>query len=287
MKIAVCSYSFQRYLAAGTYTHADAIAKAKELGFQGYEFNKDKDISVATAGKLAEACAKAGLPVVSFLRSGSDFLNPAEGGDWKAEAKRLEEDVRIAKALGAPLLRHDATRGGKAEFADSLPDIARGCRAVTEYAAGLGVRTMVENHGYFVQASSRCKRLMEAVNHPNFGSLVDMGNFLCADDDPVQAVTRMAPYAFHCHAKDFHVKPRGASDPGKGWFKSSAGAFLRGAIVGHGDVDIRGCIRALRAAGYQGWLSIEFEGLEDNAFALETGLANLKGYLDAEGCLDR
>jgi len=285
MKIGVSSYSFNKLYASPSFTLFDAIVKAKEIGFQGFEFSQNKQLTPATAGKLADACAKAGLPVISYV-TGADFLAPAGGGDWKSEAKRLEAEVLTAKALGAPVMRHDATRGGDKQFADVLPLIANGCRAVTEFAAGQGVRTMVENHGYFVQASSRCRRLMEAVGNPNFGSLVDMGNFLCADDDPVQAVTRMAPYAFHCHAKDFHVKARDASDPGKGWFKSAAGAYLRGAIVGHGDVDIRGCIRALKASGYKGWLSIEFEGLEDNFLALETGLANLKAYLAAEGWLD-
>ena len=78
--------------------------------------------------------------------------------------------------------------------------------AVDEFAADLGIKTMVENHGYFCQDSERVEKLMNAVNHPNFGALVDMGNFLCADEDPARAVGRMAPYAFHCHAKDFHVK---------------------------------------------------------------------------------
>jgi hypothetical protein len=40
---------------------------------------------------------------------------------------------------------------------------------VTEFAAGLGVRTMIENHGYYMQDSERVKRLVEAVGHPNFG----------------------------------------------------------------------------------------------------------------------
>jgi len=130
-----------------------------------------------------------------------------------------------------------------------------------------------------VQDSERCEQLTQAVGHDNFGALVDMGNFLCADDDPVSAVTRMAPYAFHCHAKDFHVKPADAADPGKGWFRSRGGAYLRGAIVGHGNVDVPGCIAALTAAGYDGWLSIEFEGMEDNLKALEIGLENLRRYV--------
>jgi len=53
-----------------------------------------------------------------------------------------------------------------------------------------------------------------------------MGNFACADEESVSAVTRMAPYAFHFHAKDFHMKKAGQwADPGEGWFKS------RGAII--------------------------------------------------------
>ena len=41
---------------------------------------------------------------------------------------------------------------------------------------------------------------------PNYGWLVDMGNFLCADDLPVHAVPIAAPYAFHVHVKDFLYK---------------------------------------------------------------------------------
>jgi sugar phosphate isomerase/epimerase len=137
---------------------------------------------------------------------------------------------------------------------------------------------MVENHGFFVQDSDRCAALMEAVNHPNFGALVDIGNFLCADDDPVRAVTRMAPYAFHVHAKDFHRKP-GSEDPGRGWGRSRGGNLYRGAIIGHGNVDVPGCLAALKSAGYDGFVSIEFEGMEDNCLGLEIGLENLRRYV--------
>ena len=97
-----------------------------------------------------------------------------------------------------------------------MPILAKGCRAVTEFGAELGVATTVENHGFFAQDSDRCEQLMKAVGHKNFGSLVDFGNFLCADENPVAAVTRMAPYAKHCHAKDFHIKAASEADPGRG-----------------------------------------------------------------------
>ena len=67
--------------------------------------------------------------------------------------------------------------------------LEKGCRGVTEYAAGKGVRTMVENHGHFVQDSDRCEVLMRTVNHPNFGALVMVrsGNVI-----RVEPVTRFA-----------------------------------------------------------------------------------------------
>jgi sugar phosphate isomerase/epimerase len=285
MKIGVSSYSYSRYLREGKLDILGVIKKTAELGFDGIEFSglsqpEGTTDLIAFAGKIKAACAEVGLPIMSYT-IGADFVN-AEGG-WEKEAQRLHGEVDIAAALGAPCMRHDATRGpgpdrlGLSDYIEALKILEKGCRAVTEYAAGKGVKTMVENHGYFVQESDRCEALMKAVNHPNFGALVDVGNFVCADDDPVRATTRMAPYAFHVHVKDFHLKP-GSADPGRGWGRSRGGNCFRGAIVGHGNVDVPACLRALKAAGYDGFISIEFEGMEDNILGLEIGLENLRRY---------
>ena len=50
------------------------------------------------------------------------------------------------------------------------------------------------------------EKLINTVNHPNFGWLCDMGNFLCADEDPAKSCGKAAPYVFYVHAKDFIVK---------------------------------------------------------------------------------
>ena len=185
--------------------------------------------------------------------------------------------------LGVTLLRHDATIGqenGKADasFEAVLPALAAACREVTEYAAAKGIRTMVENHGYFCQGSARVKALIERVDHPNFGALIDMGNFLCTDETPLEAVTAMLPYAFHVHCKDFHVLPADSADPGAGWFRSLGGRYLRGAIIGHGNVQVKRCLDRVRASGYDRCLVMEFEGMEPPFKAIEIGLANIKAY---------
>ena len=139
---------------------------------------------------------------------------------------------------------------------------------------------MVENHGFFCQDSERVEKLVNSVANDNFGLLCDMGNFLCADENPVDAFSRVAPNAFYCHAKDFHVKSGMGSDPGEGFFKSRAGNYLRGAIIGHGDVPVVQCLSILKNAGYDGYIAIEFEGLEDCEKGISIGLSNLRRYVE-------
>ena len=286
MKFSVSSYSFQRLLNSGKYTQLDLIGVAKEMGFDGIEFidlmPTDGMSDLEYAAVLRDAAEKAGIEIVAYT-IGADFLG--EKG-WEAEAQRLFGQVDVAEALGAKLMRHDATGGFKGEdakyksFDSALPILANGCRMVTEYAVQKGIATMVENHGYFCQDSVRVEKLVNEVANPNFGLLVDMGNFMCADDEPAKAVGTVAKYAKHVLAKDFHKKSGNGPDPGDGFFRTPGGDYLRGAVVGHGDVPVYQCVQTLKRSGYDGYVTIEFEGVEDNEWAIKTGLENLKKYAE-------
>lgn len=287
MKLGISSYSFSNLVNNGLMTQIDIVPKAKELGFDVLEFAglvvpKGEAIE-AFALKIKEECSRVGIEMGNYT-IGADLIN-GSGGDFDKEIERLKGELRIAKMLGAPGMRHDATSGFKADYAGAksfdaaLPILIKGCRAVTEYASELGIKTMVENHGFFCQDSERVEKLVNGVNHKNFGVLIDIGNFLCVDEDPAKAVGRLLPYVFHVHAKDFHVKSGLNPNPGEGWFCSRGGNYLRGAIVGHGNAPVTQCLRILKNAGYDGTVSIEFEGLEDPLLGIRVGLDNLKSYL--------
>lgn len=288
MKIAVSSYSFSALLNNGSMTQMDCIAYAQNIGFDAIEFvdilPHDGSTKERYAEKLGDEIRKRGYSVTNFT-VGADFLT-GSNGDAKTEIERVKKLIDIAELLGAKGVRHDATAGFKSGtrlfrgFDDALPRLADACRDITEYAAGKGIRTMVENHGFFCQDSQRVEKLINAVAHPNFGWLVDMGNFLCVDENPITAVGRAAPYAFYVHAKDFHVKSGMGPNPGGGFFKSRGGNYLRGAIIGHGDVPVKQCISALHNAGYDGAIAIEFEGMEDTLKGIEIGFLNLKRYVN-------
>ena len=283
MKLAVSSYSFQQYLQDGRLTQLGCIAKAKELGFDAIEFTDlepPQGISEADyAVQIREECERLGL-VVSNYTVHADFL----ANDVEQEAQRLKRKVDTALLLGSTSMRHDAAWGfgddrGAKGLQNVIDRLADGCRRVTEYASSKGVRTMVENHGFFLQDPDRVERLINTVDHKNFGWLCDMGNFLCADEDPAKACGKAAPYVFYAHAKDFFVKTGNGPDPGEGFFQSRSGNYLRGAIIGHGAVPIMQCLGVLKREGYDGYLGLEFEGIEDSLQGIRIGIENLRRYL--------
>ena len=124
------------------------------------------------------------------------------------EIERIKRKIDVAKVLGLDKMRHDIAwdyKGGTSLklFFEVLPVCANAAREITKYAEQQGIKTMFENHGFFVQKADRVEALLETVNHPNFGLLLDMGNFVCADDNNLNSVKKLAKYAFTATQKIF------------------------------------------------------------------------------------
>ena len=284
MKTSVSTYSYGGYMSDEKLGVMGCIEHAAKEGFDGIEFveggwQNDPD----GAKKIREKCAEVGIEPVAFC-VGADFIN--WGDNERDEIERVERLIDVAAELGCKLLRHDATGGLSPDkktlrsFDVLLPRLADRVREVTKYAEQKGIRTMTENHGFFAQDSDRVEKLVNAVGHPNYGALVDCGNFMCADEEPTHGVSIMAPYAFHVHAKDFLWKSGMEIPPGDCWFKSRGGNYLRATIIGHGEAHIAQSISILKRAGYDGFLTVEFEGTEDNLTGIGLGRKNLLRFIE-------
>ncbi|MBQ9945468.1 MAG: sugar phosphate isomerase/epimerase [Clostridia bacterium] len=281
MKYSVSSYSYSKLVSSGEYTEIQLIGLAKEMGFDGIEFAEihtpEGADKLEYAASLRAETEKHEIEIVAYC-IGANLLY-----DTEKEIERLRYEVDVCAALGAPVMRHDASGGYRNEdqkkglgFNNALPVIVSGYKAVTEYAKTKGIKTCIENHGFFAQDSERVTAIINGVADENFGALVDIGNFMCADEDPAVAVGNVAPYAFHVHAKDFHLKKGNSFVPSDGFFMTRGGNFLRGAIIGHGEVPVIQCLRILKNAGYNGYITVEFEGMEDARTGVKCGLNTLK-----------
>ncbi len=286
MKIGVSSYSFSRLMREGKLDLMELPAYAAKFGYDSIEllnsFLPDpREVTEATFAKAAEfktACEAAGVGIAAYLCS-SNFLG--EDGP-EAEAEYLIRNTDVAASVGAPVMRFDACWNTAPEknlrtFEQIAAYIAPSIRKVAAYAETKGVMTCTENHGFFFQDSIRVLHLISLVNHKNFGSLTDMGNFLCADEDPIHGVSALCNVAVHAHAKDFIVKKPGEWYPqGQGYMTTRGGNGIRGTIVGHGQVPVRQCLQILKNAGFDGTVVMEFEGVEDVLFAVESAGKNLR-----------
>lgn len=283
IKTCVSSYSFQGEADESRLGTLGVIEKAKEMGFDGIEFVEGEYTNPEKAHLIREKCLEVGITPVAFCIGACLALEDPK--ELSKEIERIKKMVDIASLMGVSMLRHDVAYGPfkrtyNTGYDAAIPYIARGAREISEYAASKGIRTMTENHGYFSQDALRVEKLINAVNHENFGALVDIGNFMCADEDPAHSVGIMAPYAFHVHCKDFYFKSGTEIYPGDGWFSTRSGNYLRGSLIGFGNAKAAQSIRVLKNSGYDGYMSIEFEGGEDVFWALPQSLANLKRFLE-------
>ena len=284
MKLGVSSYSFNSYIEKHGCDYAEICRLAKEMGFEGIEFvaldegkfqvNEDP---LECAEAIRACCEKEGLSIIAYT-VGANLLSE----EIEEEVRRAKKRIDTAAALGAPIFRHDVCYSLKKiegySYENAIEEMAPIIRELSDYAAERGIRTCTENHGYIFQHPLRVKALMDRVNHPNYGWLCDVGNFLCVDADVIESVKIAAPYTLHVHAKDFFFKPHTEERP-EGYFGTSGGNHLKGTVVGDGVVPVKESLEILKKAGYNGWVSLEFEGSEDPLYALQTGKERLLQWI--------
>lgn len=284
MKTSVSSYSYHKLLKNGTMDLFQVMDKTKALGFDAIEFTEFKAPEGMTladfAAQLRAYAERIGLAISSYT-VGANFLQD----DVAAEVARVKGEVDIAAILGAPVMRHDVlykypdSYEGIHTFDAVLPIIAPAIREVSEYAATKGIVTMSENHGFIAQDADRLLKLFTAVNCPNYRFLCDIGNFICADEDCAVSVGKMKELIAHVHVKDFFIRSGMEPDPGRGWFQTRAGNYVRGTVFGQGNIPTLQCLRIIKKSGYDGYVSLEFEGMEEPLQSIEISFENLKRYL--------
>lgn len=282
MKIGLSSYSLFKALKANALTIIEAIEWVKDNGGEhieivpnlGFELENNPEL----IDEIREKAAEVGIEISNYA-IGANFLTDDESS-YQAEIERVKKEVDIANRLGAKFMRHDVASRPIPEctienFEADLPKLVAACQEIADYASQFGITTSVENHGFYIQASDRVQSLIKNVDRPNFKTTLDVGNFLCVDEDPVAAVKKNMPYASIVHIKDFYYRPEHLN-PGEGWFQTSSGNYLRGAISGHGDINLREAIKVIKESGYDGYISIEFEGMEDCKQGSKIGMNNVR-----------
>ncbi|GIN72511.1 sugar phosphate isomerase [Bacillus sp. J14TS2] len=286
MKVGLSTYSLLSAIKAGEMDVLDVVQWIADNGGEHmeivpYGFTLVDNLELADA--VRDKAKEVGIEISNYSMP-ANFVQETEA-EFNQEVARIKEHVDLLHRMGIKHMRHDVTAFTLPPekitiewFEKNLHLMVEGSRQIADYAAQYGITTTIENHGQCVQHSDRVQRVVLEVDRPNFKTTVDVGNFLCVDEDPIVGVKKNLPFASLVHFKDFYIRPYYENPGGGKWFTSANGNYLRGSIVGQGDVNIRQIVKLIKDSGYDGNITLEFEGMEECREASKIGMENLKRF---------
>lgn len=153
--------------------------------------------------------------------------------------------------------------------------------AESAFAEAHGVRIAIEMHpGFAVYNPENMLRLREATRS-NVGVNFDPSHLFWQGIDVVRAIRHLGGTIYHVHAKDTHLDPvtlpiKGVLDTVPYDQVSRRSWIFRSVGYGHGELEWRQIVSALRTVGYDEVLSIEHE---DALASVDEGLTKAVGVL--------
>jgi sugar phosphate isomerase/epimerase len=151
--------------------------------------------------------------------------------------------AEAAKFLGCHSIRVNAATGGVGSFEEQQKRAADGLASLGDYCRPLGLNTIVENHGGLSSHGAWLAGVMRMVGQTNVGTLPDFGNFFVdrakgEEYDRYKGTEELMPFAKGVSAKSHDF--------------DAAGNETR--------TDYRRMLKIVKAAGYRGYIGVEYEG---------------------------
>ncbi|HJN16855.1 MAG TPA: sugar phosphate isomerase/epimerase family protein [Armatimonadota bacterium] len=270
MKLGCMLYSLGRSIANEAITVPEALAHIKKSGGEGVDM-MESTCANYTASELKTMATDAGLAISSHIggRSFTQADSETRSEDLDAIKKLIDDSVE----MGTDILL--VTTGGCAEGqdkADGRRNVASALAEVLPYAKQAGVTLTIEDFGSPVAPYQTGAEVMDTCElaGPDLMVTYDSGNMVMGDEDPVDFLKLVAARTVHAHAKDWALV---SEDDAR--LRSRAGKTYVGTVCGEGVLDYPAVIAELKQMKYQGYVSFEYEGLNDPVENLYQGMAYL------------
>ncbi|HXG12853.1 MAG TPA: sugar phosphate isomerase/epimerase family protein [Gemmataceae bacterium] len=255
MKLAFSSNAYLRF------PFAEAARRVAAIGYDGIEIMADVP-HAWPAGLLEEqkqairdALARHNLAISNVNAFMMNAISDSRQQYWHPswiEPDRHYRQVRIdhtrraltlARELGARCITTEP--GGPVEpgtsWGQALRLFVEMLKPVAEHAEKEGVLLLIEPEpGLLIETADQFEELMKHIDSPAVGLNFDIGHFYCVGDEPAATVHRLARYIRHFHLEDI-----------------AASRVHHHLVPGEGAIDFAATLQAIRAIGYQGWITIE------------------------------
>jgi sugar phosphate isomerase/epimerase len=258
LRLSVAGYSFRQYL--------DLKRKPKPpMDLDGF-IEKCANLQVDAVELTAYYFARTSPDYLAHLkghctRLGLDVSGSAVGNNFcvthpaklKAQIDSVKQWAEHTARLGGKTVRIFAGNLGRGDTEEKAR--ARCVEAIQEacdHAGKYGVYLALENHGGITATLDQTLALVKAVKHDWFGVNWDTGNF--HTPDPYADLEKLAPYAVTVQIKT-EVHRKGMKPE---------------------EADLKRLTDILRAAGYRGYVVLEYEAAEDPMQGVPRAVAALK-----------
>lgn len=235
------TYSLRDYFSQGKLDYLTVPAKLKEIGIPGITYNDIwmKSYDTAYLDQIKKACADSGITITGFICEGN--LANLDDKAWNAQIEENAKKIKAAAYLGAKAVRLNLGGLGSEEKDDTVG--ADRCIAAFKkllpLAKELNIKMTIENHGGVSKKADTILKVIKGSGQAWVGSCLDFGNW--PDDVRYTESAKLAPYAYHVHAKTHSFNEQG-EDVNK---------------------DYKRLLQMLKDAKYKMAVSIEFEGPGD------------------------
>jgi len=271
-RIGVSSYSFWGFQRDELRPLSSNLEQAARMGFDGLEILQRQlvDSDRAALQKIKRQAFVLGLDLMGYSTH-QGFLSP----DKEKRQKNIDhtlECLEQAYQLGIPTMRVNSGTWGTSKSFDDLMakrGIEEPLKGYTEKdayewvidaysklvpeAAKRGVIMGLENHWGLGVTPEGVMKVVNEINSPWLQVTLDTGNFL---EDPYDRLAQLAPSTVLLQAKTYYGKGR--------WYTL--------------DLDYARIAGIMKKANFKGYVSLEFEGLEDPLTAIPKSLKLLRKH---------
>lgn len=278
MKLATCNEPWRE-------TPVEEVFRiAARLGFQGVEIapftlaERVERISAGRRREILQAAADAGIEIVGLhwllVSPKGLHLTTPDPAVRQRTADYLRALADLCGDLGGQVCIFGSPKQRSAE-PPTTPEEAwkRACdvfASCAEHYAARGVTLCIEALGpretNFINTAAEAARMADEIGHPGVDIMLDMKAMAAMPDGVEGTIRQLGRRARHVHANE----------------PSGKGAGMPPAEGDPPGVDFRAALKALAAAGYDRWVSLEpFDYNPDPITVAETGLRTLKAAMGA------
>jgi sugar phosphate isomerase/epimerase len=208
-----------------------------------------------------QACTGAGLSITG-LAFEPDPMEPAA----------IAHAVDLAALARAPYIRLRPACLDSQPYASAVDQTIRCCEAYVQAASVRGIRVVLQQHwGTIAPSATQLFNILSRFDAHAIGCIYDAGSMTIEGYEQYRiGLEVLGPYVADVHVKNAR------------FFRSDSGVWdWEWSPLSDGLIDLRALFRALRGAGYSGWITLEDETVGPDAPSiLREGRALLQQAMD-------